>query len=95
MNFQEGDRVIFVRDTGSGLAFKDGKSSIGRTGTVCKTDHGHFPLIGVAWDDAVSFGHRCDFRCENGHGWYVFKREIQIIFEDDCSDMTFSIEDVL
>lgn len=101
MNFQVGDRVVFVRNGESNLRFYDNKPSIGRTGTVCNADPGNYPPVGVAWDDVVACGHTCNDpfnnRCEYGHGWFVFKDEIQIIFDtnDDLSHVDKAVEDII
>lgn len=78
--FQVGDRVIAMKQC-------DGNESIvGLVGTVMNYSG---EMVGVMFDDLISFGHNLNGGCENGYGWYVFDDVLQ-----HYTDPEVSIENV-
>ena len=84
--FNIGDRVHARCDNPS-----NNKSiRTGDTGTVIvvypfRLDHDK-DEIGVRWDSEIIDGHSLGGRCDNGHGWYVFARSLELIPEPEYED---------
>lgn len=73
MDFKIGDRVKSLTDDGSGLHY-------GEYGRVVEVE-GHGAPI-VRWDEFNPGRHTADGRVENGHGWFVFKRNAVELVEE-------------
>lgn len=80
MNFKIGDRVKSLTDDGSGLHY-------GEYGKVIEVQRNGIPI--VRWDEFRPGRHTADERVENGHGWFVFKRDaVELVEEvEDFGDM--------
>lgn len=74
MEFHVGDRVVLIKPD------RDNNQSlyVGATGTVCVVDR----RVGVEWDEQIVEGHSCSDHCEYGHGWFVDKDYLSLIFSD-------------
>ncbi len=70
--FEIGDRVHLLVDH----PYNNPDLSFGETGTVCAIiAHS----VGVRWDKKIYVGHTCDGFCEDGYGWWVRSRDIQLL----------------
>ena len=65
-----GDRVVAARD----IATQNGEIHIGDEGTVCNSIDSS---IGVAWDRNIGGHDLSNGLCEDGHGWYMNRHDIQ------------------
>lgn len=81
--FEIGDRVCSIVDHPDDNQY----IVIGSKGTVVYIDYN---LIFVEWDDNV-YGHTCDGRAKDGHGWNV--EQFQIELEDDGVQYEFNEEE--
>lgn len=61
-------------------------------GTVCLIDRDG--MVGVRWDKNVQ-GHTCGGRCEAGHGWKVWPRDLVLIDEKDTDDCDINEDDFI
>ncbi len=76
MRFQIGDRVVCkVNHPDNNMEFV-----VGSTGTVCSF---YGAAVGVCWDNIES-GQTCDGACEDGRGWIVSHRNIDL--EEGCDE---------
>lgn len=80
MDFKIGDRVKSLTDDGSGLYY-------GEYGRVIEVEGYGIPI--VRWDEFNPGRHTADGRVENGHGWFVFKRDaVELVEEtEDFGDL--------
>lgn len=69
MKFQVGDRVIMVRN--------QDRLRQGMIGTICKMLHEAHNMPGVEFDEAFG-GHDCDRHARIGHGYYVFRENLEL-----------------
>ena len=76
MRFEIGDRVQILVDH----PYENPDIVSGDIGTVCEVVGG---IVGVRFDYRISGGHTCDGNCEDGYGWQMFVRELELCEEDD------------
>lgn len=82
--YNVGDRVITNRAI-------DGETiPKGSTGTIAIQDDTQFDSgwIGVVWDD-LTCGHDLDGACEDGHGWYVYDKFLDLLPDFEIDDVDF------
>lgn len=77
--FKVGDRVIAVVDVCSSVGVVKGS-----TGTIAEI--GCISDLGVRWDDYNREMHDLGGGCEVGHGWWVFKDDVDFVEELDEFD---------
>lgn len=73
MDFKIGDRVKSLTDDCYGLYY-------GEYGRVIEVERDGIPI--VRWDEFSPGRHTADGRVENGHGWFVFKRDAVELVEE-------------
>lgn len=85
MIFRAGDRVVLLED------YPDDNEDLraGALGTALANAEVDSPeyrdvddpdqWVPVRWDEAVTNGHSCSGRCEDGHGWNVPRRMITLL----------------
>lgn len=66
MDFKVGDRVISLINNSSGL-------HKGELGCVIEVQANGVPII--RWDNFNRNRHSADNRTENGHGWFIFRKD--------------------
>ena len=80
MGFKIGNRVKSLTDDAPGLLY-------GEYGRVVEVERHGIPI--VRWDKFNPGRHTADGRVENGHGWFVFKRDaVELVEEaEDFGDL--------
>ena len=67
--FKTGDRVRVVNRTLCGHT-----ELLGKAGTVLEDD----PIPHIRFDDYI-YGHSCRHMCEEGHGWAVREKDLELV----------------
>lgn len=87
-NFVIGDRVVAIE------SYDNNDSIIGKAGTIMYIDG--FREMHVCFDEEIEYGHNLGGRCEDGHGWHMPARCLELFVEPDIEVMqTISYDEVM
>lgn len=86
-NFIVGDRVVAIE------SYDDNESIVGKEGAIVHIDEYG---IHVRFDEEIELGHTLGGRCEEGHGWHMPARCLELLVEPDVEVMqTISYDEVM
>ena len=87
-NFVIGDRVVAIE------SYDGNESIIGKAGTIMYIDE--YREMHVCFDEEIELGHTLGGRCEEGHGWHMPARCVELLVEPDVEVMqTISYDEVM
>lgn len=82
--YRVGDRIICIKDYGIG-------ATRGDLGTVIKLFDNPKIAPTIRWDDYRPCRHSAGGLCENGHGWFIYHKNIELLEPHDLGDFSQSL----
>lgn len=60
----------------------------GDQGVVCEIRSER--VVGVRWDSEITRGHDCNGKCDHGHGWRVYQKDLRHVEPEEDIDISVS-----